>query len=99
MRLLRLEGEVLVMIGSENTSGTVEAVRPNPDMIGVFADIHRIHAPAGIQFAAAQGAALLVGLGQKVQPDPGGLGGEPGQQGRADRLHEAVAGSQAEGAF
>ncbi len=39
MRLLRLEGEVLVMIGSENTSGTVEAVRPNPDMIGVFADV------------------------------------------------------------
>ncbi|MNS74522.1 hypothetical protein D3C72_1080000 [compost metagenome] len=33
-----------------------------------------------------------------MQPDPGGLGGEPGQQGRADRLHEAVAGSQAEGA-
>ncbi|MNE17657.1 hypothetical protein D3C80_1106460 [compost metagenome] len=56
------------------------------------------HPGLEIQLPAAQGVALLVGLGHEMQPHPGRLGGEPGQQGRPDALHETVAGPQPEGA-
>ncbi len=57
------------------------------------------HSGLEVQLATAQGAALLVGFGQKVEPHPGGLDGEARQQGGAHRLHEAVTGSQAESAL
>ncbi len=57
------------------------------------------HPGLEIQLAAAQGAALLVGFGQKVQPHPRRFGGEPAQQGGAEQFHQPLAGAQGEGAF
>ena len=54
---------------------------------------------AGLQVdpAVAQGRAVLVGLLQEVEAHARSLGRDAGDEGRAEILHEAVAGPQGEG--